>query len=73
MALPLTANTVVPLAAALGASALVALATLAPGRTRRIPARADELTRRRLMRQGAVAPAGRHHAARTRHRMTVSH
>ncbi|MEU6562487.1 hypothetical protein [Nocardia nova] len=71
MALPLTANSVVPLAAALGASALVALATLAPARTRRIPAHADELTRRRLARQGAVT--GRHRAARPRRRPRLPH
>ncbi|MBF4997157.1 hypothetical protein IRT45_08315 [Nocardia sp. BSTN01] len=66
MALPLTANALVPLAAALGASALVAVASLAPGRTRRIPAQADEVTRRRMVRQGGVAPTGRHRAKRSR-------
>ncbi|NKY86672.1 hypothetical protein [Nocardia veterana] len=71
MALPLTANTLVPLAAALGASALVALATRAPSRTRRIPAHADELTRRRLVRQGGVASTGRHRAARAKARFGV--
>ncbi|MFF0454562.1 hypothetical protein [Nocardia africana] len=64
MALPLTANALVPFAAALGASALVAVASLAPGRTRRIPAQADEVTRRRMVRQGGVAPTGRHRAGR---------
>ncbi|OBA53865.1 hypothetical protein A5789_23075 [Nocardia sp. 852002-51101_SCH5132738] len=72
MALPLTANTLVPLAAALGASALVAVASLAPGRTRRIPAQADEVTRRRLVRQGGVAPTGRHRAGRARWRAATS-
>lgn len=66
MALPLTANALVPLAAALGASALVAVASLAPGRTRRIPAQADEVTRRRMVRHGGVAPTGRHRAKRSR-------
>ncbi|MEV5650775.1 hypothetical protein AB0L57_21205 [Nocardia sp. NPDC052254] len=72
MALPLTANSLVPLAAVLGASALVALATLAPSRTRRIPAHTDELTRRRLARQGGVT-IGRHRAVHPRRRAGAPH
>ena len=67
MALPFTANTLVPMVAALGASALVALATLAPSRTRWVPAHADEVTRRRMVRRGGVS-AGRHRAIHARHR-----
>ncbi|MGH8881236.1 MAG: hypothetical protein ACRD0P_28470, partial [Stackebrandtia sp.] len=63
MALPMTANTLIPVAAALGASALVVLAALAPARTRRIPADADEVTRRRLIRQGGVSPSPRRRTA----------
>ncbi|MBO0855992.1 MAG: hypothetical protein J2P18_19755 [Nocardia sp.] len=59
MAVPLTTSTLVPLTVALGTSALVALAALAPARTPRVPAQLDEVTRRRLMRQGAVTTARR--------------
>lgn len=64
VALPMTANTLVPVAAALGATALVALATLAPARTRRIPSDADEVTRRRMIHQGGVTPTRRRRATR---------
>lgn len=61
MALSPAANALVPLAAVLGAGALVLLAAVAPTHTRRLPAQLDELTRRRLLRQG-TAGTGRHRA-----------
>ncbi len=69
MALQLTANSLVPLAAVIGASALAALA---PSRTRRIPAHTDELTRRRPARRGSVT-TGRHRAVRTARRARLPH